>query len=82
MRIVFSAANSLDAYMIKDLLKVQQIKAHVLGEHLQSGVGTLPTFDLVKVAVQDKDYNDARAVIAQWEAGEIIFLFDEPGDLA
>jgi hypothetical protein len=80
MRIVFSAANSLDAHMVKDMLKVQQINAHVLGEHLQSGVGTLPTFDLVKVVVQDRDYDEARAIIKQWEAGNIEFLFDEPDD--
>lgn len=71
MRIVFNAANSLEAHMIKELLSMQGIEAHINGEHLQSGVGELPAINLVKVSVDDNDFSKAKDIIAHWESQEI-----------
>lgn len=68
MRIVFNAANSLDAHIVKDLLAMQGVQAFISGEHLQSGVGTLPAFDLVKIMVDDASYAAALEIVAQWNA--------------
>jgi len=78
MRIVFHASNSLDAHMVQDLLKMQGIEAFIAGEHLQSGVGTLPAFDLVKVLVEDASYIAAREVVDLWNtaAGSAEFPAD------
>ena len=39
MKTVFSAAHSLEAHMVKNLLEIERINAFILGEHLQGGVG-------------------------------------------
>lgn len=71
VRIVFNAANSLEAHMIKELLNMQGIEAHINGEHLQSGVGELPAINLVKVSVNDNDFAQAKEIIEHWESQEI-----------
>lgn len=72
MRIVFHAANSLDAHMVKDVLAMQGIQAFITGEHLQSGVGTLPAFDLVKIMVDDASYVAAKEIVAQWNGSNVL----------
>lgn len=71
MKIIFNAANSLEAHMIQDLLNMQGVEAHITGEHLQSGVGELPAINLIKVSVDDHDVARAREIIEQWESQEI-----------
>lgn len=69
MVIVYSAANSLEAYMLKGLLEQHEIPAYVQGEHLQSIVGKLPAMSgLVKVSVDDEHKVDAIKLIKEWEA--------------
>ena len=70
MRIVYHAGNSLEAYMVKDVLALVGIQAHVAGDYLQSGVGTLPALDLVKVLVADADYAVARDMVDEWASGD------------
>lgn len=68
MIIVYSAANSLEAHMIKGLLEQHEIPAYVQGEHLQSGVGELPAISgLVKVSVDNENKEKAIKVIKNWE---------------
>ena len=68
MRIVYHAANHLEAHMLKTILSMHAIEAYVSGEHLQGGMGTLPALDLVKLMVADEDHAEARAIIEQWQA--------------
>lgn len=70
MKIVFDAANALEAHMLQDLLAMQGVKSRIQGEHLQGGVGELPAVGLVKVSVEEADYARAQEIIAQWEAQE------------
>lgn len=72
MIIVYHAANSLDANMIKGLLEQYAIRAFIQGEYLQGGVGQLPTADLVTVSVADEHQIEAKKIIGKWEAGSII----------
>ncbi len=68
MQIVYQAANSLDAHVVKDVLRQQGIAAVVLGEHLQGAVGELQAANLVRLEVADEDVDAARRVVAEWEA--------------
>lgn len=72
MIIVYDAANSLDANMIKGLLEQYEIRAFIQGEYLQGGMGELPAADLVKVSVDDKNFTEAKHIIAEWEAATIL----------
>lgn len=72
MKIVYNATNSLEAHMIRGLLEQQDIPAYVHGEHLQSGVGEIPTIGLVKVNVDDENYQAAKKIIQNWEKAESV----------
>ncbi len=72
MVIIYHAANSLDAHMIKGLLEQYRIRAFIQGEYLQGGVGQLPTADLVTLSVDNKHQAAARSIIDDWEAASII----------
>lgn len=70
MKIVYDAHNSLDAYVVKNLLETEGIAAFVQGEYLQGGMGELAAMDLVKVCVNDQDIFKARALIEAWESSQ------------
>jgi hypothetical protein len=70
--IIYHAANSLDANMIKILLEQCHIRAFIQGEYLQGGMGELPAADLVTVSVDDDNYTEAKKMIAEWEAATVI----------
>lgn len=72
MKIVFNAANSLEAHLVKGLLKLYEITAYVYGEHLQSGAGELPMTGCVNLSVTDEDYLEARTLIKDWEANKLV----------
>lgn len=65
---IYAADNSLEAYMILNLLQQQEIEGRVEGEYLQGGIGELPPGGIVKVLVNDQDMEKARAVIEEWES--------------
>ncbi len=72
MVIIYHAANSLDANMIKGLLAQFSIHAFIQGEYLQGGAGGLPTADLVTVSVLDEHQSEAKNIIDEWEASSIL----------
>jgi hypothetical protein len=53
--------------MLEDLLRQRGICARLEGAGLQSGVGELPAIGLVRLKVDDDDFEAARAVIEEWE---------------
>jgi antitoxin component YwqK of YwqJK toxin-antitoxin module len=78
MKIAYSAANSIEAHMVKNMLEQQEIPAYVQGEHLQSGAGELPMGGLVKVSVDNTNYYKAKEIIKNWESTEIPNAADKP----
>jgi hypothetical protein len=72
MIIIYHAANSLDANMIKGLLAQYNIESFIQGEYLQGGAGELPAADLVTVSVINAHKTEARKIIAEWEAATVI----------
>lgn len=71
MKTVFEASSAVEAHMLQDVLRQQEIPAHVHGEFLPGAVGELPAGGLVRLVVDDEDYERAKAAIARWEATAI-----------
>ena len=67
MKIVYEAANSIEAHLVLGLLKQSGIHGSISGEFLQGAMGELPAFGLVKVHVHEQDYGPAQEVVAQWQ---------------
>lgn len=57
--------------MLHDLLEQEGISTRMDGAYLQGAVGELPASGLVRLVVDDDDYEQARAVIRRWEASEV-----------
>lgn len=53
--------------MLQDLLRQRGISARLDGAGLQSGVGELPAIGLVRLKVEEHDFDAARAAIDEWE---------------
>ena len=69
---VYNAVNSIEGYLVKNLLEQHEISAFVLGEHLQSGVGEIPAIGLIRVSVSDSDYERAKEIVDEWDASAVI----------
>ena len=78
MMVVYHASNSIEAYLIKNLLVQQEIAAYVFGDYLQGDVGEIPAIGLVTVNVSDSDYTRAIEIVDEWDASVIVedFLAD------
>ena len=78
MMVAYHASNSIEAYLIKNLLEQQEIPAYVFGDYLQGGVGEIPAIGLVTVNVGDSDYSRAKEIVDEWDASVIVedFLAD------
>lgn len=68
MRLLYEAANSVEAHMIVNLLEQAGLSARIDGEYLQGGAGELQAFGVVRVMVDDADYAEARSIIETFEA--------------
>ena len=82
MEIVYSAANNLEAHMIKGVLEQQEIPAYIQGEHLQSGMGELPAISgFVKISVDNVNVPTARKIIKEWEAKDQSLSHDKSSSI-
>lgn len=70
MRTVFEASHSLEGHMVANLLEQANIYARVDGDFLQGGVGELQPSGIVRVVVNDDDFQQAREIVCQWEANQ------------
>jgi len=70
MRTLYEASSTVEAHMIVDLLKREGLTARIHGEHLQGAIGGLPAAGLVRVVVEDADYEQARAIVVLWDADQ------------
>lgn len=71
MKTLYEPSNALEAQMLHDLLQQEGITTRIDGAYLQGGVGELPASGLVRLVVEDDDYEQARTIIKRWEATEI-----------
>lgn len=67
MRCVFEASNAVEAHMVLHMLEQSDIVGRIEGEHLPGALGELPAMRLVRVVVEEPDFERARSIIAEWE---------------
>ncbi len=72
MKTVLHALNSLEAHIIKGLLESEGINSNVVGEYLQGAMGGLPVNGLIRVVVDENDYEQATEVIDNWREAKFI----------
>ena len=68
MKKVFDAASNIEAHLVMHQLQQAGIDARIEGEYLQGGIGELPAAGNIRVVVDSKDVDEARLVIAEWDA--------------
>jgi len=68
MKLIYEAANSIEAHLIHNLLEQAHLTARIDGEYLQGGVGDLQAIGIVRVMVAEDDYNAAKEIIDHWDA--------------
>ncbi|MFH1599233.1 MAG: DUF2007 domain-containing protein [Pseudomonadota bacterium] len=71
MKTAYDAQNLIDAQLVCDLLHSAGIPARVSGAGLLGAAGELPAIGVVQVLVPDDELERARAVVADWDAGEV-----------
>jgi hypothetical protein len=72
MKTVLHALNSLEAHIVKGLLESEGIASSIFGEYLQGAIGELPANGLIRVVVEESDYDQATKIIENW--GEAKFI--------
>lgn len=68
MKLLYNASNSIEGHMILNLLEQEGLRARIDGEYLQGGVGELQAIGLVRVLVEDEDYEAAKQIVDRWDA--------------
>lgn len=63
MRVVYEAANVIDAHLVKHALEEADIPVFLRGEALAGGMGELPVFGVVAVCVPEAAEAEARAIV-------------------
>ncbi len=70
MKTLYEAASAVEGHMLQDLLLQEGISARLDGSFLQGAMGGLPTSGLVRLVVDEADYEKGRAIVEHWEAAE------------
>ncbi|KFN43368.1 DUF2007 domain-containing protein [Arenimonas oryziterrae] len=60
MRVIYDAANTVDAHLVKHALDEAGIPAFIRGEYLTGAMGELPMTGLVQVCVPSAAWPEAR----------------------
>lgn len=68
MKTAYDASSNIEAHLVMHQLQQAGINARIEGEYLQGGIGELPAAGNVRVIVDERDWAEARSVIADWEA--------------
>lgn len=74
MKLLYEASNTVEAHMILNLLEQNGIIGRIDGEYLQGGVGDLPAMGLVRVMVNEADYNEADLIVTEWDSAQPALL--------
>jgi len=70
MRLLYDAANGIEAHMILNMLEQAGLAARIDGEYLQGGVGELQTMGIVRVMIEENDYAAGKALVDQWDENQ------------
>jgi hypothetical protein len=67
MKIVYRAADIIEAEIVKGMLVANDIDAHVSGFYLQGGIGEIAPTDLANVLVPDEDHDRASELVREYD---------------
>ena len=70
MKIVYRAADIIEAEIVKGMLVANAIDAHGSGFYLQGGIGEIAPTDLANVLVSDEDYDRARELVREYDENQ------------
>ena len=77
MKVVYEAANLIDAHLVKHALEETGMPVFLLGEALLGGMGELPLFGVVAVCVPDSAWPAARAIVESLPIAMPLVAHDE-----
>jgi len=63
MKIVYHAANLIDAHLVRHALEAEEIPVFLQGEALTGGMGELPLFGTILVCVPDVVWPQAKDIV-------------------
>ncbi|BDU15684.1 DUF2007 domain-containing protein [Lysobacter auxotrophicus] len=63
MKIVYQAANLIDAHLVRHALEAGEIPVFLQGEALTGGMGELPLFGAILVCVPDVIWPQAKEIV-------------------
>lgn len=72
MIVVYESNGLVEAHLMKNMLNQANIHSYIHGESLVGGIGDLQAIGLVRVMVDEKDYDTAKEIIADWQSADII----------
>ena len=64
MKVVYQAANLIDAHLVRHALEAEEIPVFLQGEALTGGMGELPLFGTILVCVPDVVWPQAQDIVA------------------
>ncbi len=70
MKVVYEAANLIDAHLVRHALEAVEIPVFLRGEQLLGGMGELPLFGVIAVCVPDVAWPEARDIVDAMALGE------------
>lgn len=70
MKIVYRAADILEAHIVSGMLAARGIQAYVGGHYLQGAIGDLPPLGFANVSVANDDFDAAMTVIGEYKQEE------------
>ncbi|OHE85231.1 MAG: hypothetical protein A2579_13290 [Lysobacterales bacterium RIFOXYD1_FULL_69_11] len=70
MKVVYDAANVIDAHLVRHALEAEDIPVFLKGEALVGGMGELPLFGVVQVCVPEAAWPRARSVVEALGLGD------------
>lgn len=67
MKLLYEASNAVEAHMILILLEQSGLSARIDGEFLQGGIGDLQVTGIVRVMIEESDYQQAKLIVQEWD---------------
>ena len=65
---IYTAANAIEAHLIKGLLEQESIETSLSGEDLSIGIGGLPTHVIqIEILVNEEKFSAAMEIISKYE---------------
>jgi hypothetical protein len=80
MQKIYEPENLLEGELLQGMLASEGIEAHLAGRDLLGGMGELPVFGLLAIAVNDAQVERARALITAYNAA-LPLSGDEPDSI-